>query len=451
MVAADVLRTSGEPLPVRARAVMEPRFGTSFADVRIHTDASAATAARAIGARAFTAGHHIVFGAGRDRLDSEEGQSLLAHELTHVLQQSAAAIPRDVRIAPGRDAHEREAERAAKASGAARIPVSTHVTVPIIQRDRLANVTFIKEEDLPPQPGPPQKPNLPALESEKQSVELVDHDKNNTRFLPFSDVRQSSEYVDNQISKVYAKGNIWTLEIELLLFDYLTKPRVTIPFAMIDPTYRPRAEHFVKQNGVIYPLNDDDSLAFDSANTPNIVIGRRIWLEEIAKAATDRIVYARVTLGFQIALAQLGAAVAVKLPEGRFGGGVLRIGNWRSAGVGGGAAVDASEALLTLSDETVGEFSIHGSKALVGKSFQRRILILEYRGAGGAGSGTMAAAQDLVQRFEAEARLAGASELRILGMQVERANFFRVPRLWEKLGFSFEKLGESSFEVVKKL
>jgi hypothetical protein len=67
---------------------MEPRFGHDFSKVRVHTDAKAGDSARAIHALAYTAGNHIVFAPARFAPGSQAGQKLLAHELTHVLQQS---------------------------------------------------------------------------------------------------------------------------------------------------------------------------------------------------------------------------------------------------------------------------------------------------------------------------------------------------------------------------
>jgi hypothetical protein len=83
----EVLRGPGQPLDRPARTAMEGRFGRSFAAVRIHTDARAAASARAVGAQAYTVGHNVVFGAGRYAPHSSAGQRLLAHELTHVVQQ----------------------------------------------------------------------------------------------------------------------------------------------------------------------------------------------------------------------------------------------------------------------------------------------------------------------------------------------------------------------------
>jgi len=72
---------------------MEPRFGHDFSRVRVHTDGAAANAARAVRARAYTIGQDIVFGSGEYAPATTEGQRLLAHELTHVVQQNAGGGP----------------------------------------------------------------------------------------------------------------------------------------------------------------------------------------------------------------------------------------------------------------------------------------------------------------------------------------------------------------------
>jgi hypothetical protein len=84
------LRGGGNPLPETTRNFFERRFGHDFGHVRIHADTQAASTAKALRARAFTLGPDIVFGAGQDSFDTPKGQRLLAHELTHVIQQGAA-------------------------------------------------------------------------------------------------------------------------------------------------------------------------------------------------------------------------------------------------------------------------------------------------------------------------------------------------------------------------
>jgi len=108
-----VERGGGEPLNERTRAFMERRFGQEFNDVRVHTDSAAEDAARQFHARAFTTGRDIYFGTGRYQPHTREGEHLLAHELTHVVQQRSGAIGsglgRPSLSTPG-DAFEREAD-----------------------------------------------------------------------------------------------------------------------------------------------------------------------------------------------------------------------------------------------------------------------------------------------------------------------------------------------------
>jgi hypothetical protein len=90
----DVIRSSGQLLEQSTRAFFEPRFGFDFSRVRIHHDQDAAESAREFGAYAYTVANHIVFGAGRYAPQRPDGKRLLAHELTHVMQQSASSAPR---------------------------------------------------------------------------------------------------------------------------------------------------------------------------------------------------------------------------------------------------------------------------------------------------------------------------------------------------------------------
>ncbi|MGZ5016906.1 MAG: eCIS core domain-containing protein [Methylobacter sp.] len=85
-----VLDSSGRPLEPVLRHDMEQRFGQDFSRVRVHSGTTAEQSAWDVEAQAYTAGHNIVFGAGRFAPGTREGRRLLAHELTHVVQQSGA-------------------------------------------------------------------------------------------------------------------------------------------------------------------------------------------------------------------------------------------------------------------------------------------------------------------------------------------------------------------------
>ncbi len=80
-------RGGGQPLSDSTRAFFEPRFGADFSGVRVHTDAEANSLSSEINARAFTVGQDIFVGSGQYKPDSGAGRQLLAHELTHTVQQ----------------------------------------------------------------------------------------------------------------------------------------------------------------------------------------------------------------------------------------------------------------------------------------------------------------------------------------------------------------------------
>jgi hypothetical protein len=86
----QALSSPGKPLDVQTRSFMEPRFGFDFSRVRIHTDGRAAESAHYVKAHAYTVGKQIVFGAGEFAPETRSGQRLIAHELTHVVQQQSA-------------------------------------------------------------------------------------------------------------------------------------------------------------------------------------------------------------------------------------------------------------------------------------------------------------------------------------------------------------------------
>lgn len=85
------LKGRGHPLPRSVRGFFEPRFGCDFGQVRLHTDPEAAAMARAMNAQAFTIGRDVVLGSGRSSMHTEGGKRLLAHELTHVVQQNGGS------------------------------------------------------------------------------------------------------------------------------------------------------------------------------------------------------------------------------------------------------------------------------------------------------------------------------------------------------------------------
>ncbi|HEY6352711.1 MAG TPA: DUF4157 domain-containing protein [Candidatus Angelobacter sp.] len=85
----QVLRSPGQPLDAGTRAFFEPRFGHDFSNVRVHTDSVAGESALAINAHAFTTGSNVAFAPGKFNPHDSAGRQLLAHELTHTIQQGA--------------------------------------------------------------------------------------------------------------------------------------------------------------------------------------------------------------------------------------------------------------------------------------------------------------------------------------------------------------------------
>jgi hypothetical protein len=116
------LNSHGQPIDAATRGFMEPLFGFDLSHVRVHTDAMSAQSALDIGALAYAAGRHVVFAPGQFQPASPEGKRLLAHELTHVVQQSSSgsSIPGQLAVSNPESAHEHEAERHAESIAAGR-------------------------------------------------------------------------------------------------------------------------------------------------------------------------------------------------------------------------------------------------------------------------------------------------------------------------------------------
>ncbi|WP_251152096.1 DUF4157 domain-containing protein [Cellulosimicrobium sp. Marseille-Q4280] len=85
-------RGGGSPLAPDVREDMESRIGADFSDVRVHTGGTAASSAAAVGAHGYTVGRDVVFGAGKFDSTSTAGKTMLAHELTHVVQQRSGSV-----------------------------------------------------------------------------------------------------------------------------------------------------------------------------------------------------------------------------------------------------------------------------------------------------------------------------------------------------------------------
>src|SRR2546429_8061089 len=108
----------GSPLDRDTRGFMESRLGADFSDVRGHTDAKASEAARSVQAHAYTVGTDVVFQSGQYTPESDSGKKMLAHELTHVVQQRSGPVagtpaPGGIKISHPSDRFEQAAESSA--------------------------------------------------------------------------------------------------------------------------------------------------------------------------------------------------------------------------------------------------------------------------------------------------------------------------------------------------
>ncbi|MGZ3428937.1 MAG: eCIS core domain-containing protein, partial [Polyangia bacterium] len=136
---------NGKALPGSLRGELENRLGASFADVRVHDDPAAAAEARKHGALAFTKGEDVYFADGKYDPGSTEGRRLIAHELTHVAQQSGAAPTAAPSVSPSGSAVEREADRVSSAfAGGARAGASAFEI-----RERAPSGTISRDDGSP--------------------------------------------------------------------------------------------------------------------------------------------------------------------------------------------------------------------------------------------------------------------------------------------------------------
>jgi len=160
----------GSPLDRDTRTDMESRLGHDFGDVRVHTDSRAHDSATAVNAHAYTVGSNVVF--QRDKYDpsSTEGKTMLAHELTHVVQQRSGPVDGTptgggVQISDPSDRFEREAEANAEHAMSAPAPTVMSPAGPAVQR----------QEAVPPEEGeeePVQRQEAaPPEEGEEEASE----------------------------------------------------------------------------------------------------------------------------------------------------------------------------------------------------------------------------------------------------------------------------------------
>lgn len=159
----DVVSSGGRPLEPDVREDMETRLGHDFGDVRVHDDSAAHDSARAVNAHAYTVGSDVVF--QRDKYDpsSDDGKKMLAHELTHVVQQRSGPVDGSpaaggINVSDPSDRFEREATATAEhamSSPAAAAPVTAapaavqRQAAPEEEEEPTAQGSFVQREAAP--------------------------------------------------------------------------------------------------------------------------------------------------------------------------------------------------------------------------------------------------------------------------------------------------------------
>jgi hypothetical protein len=137
----------GAPLDKDTRGFMESRLGADFSNVRVHTDATASESARSVQAYAYTVGSDVVFQSGKYEPESDSGKRMLAHELTHVVQQRSGPVegtpaPGGIQVSHPSDRFERAAE-----STADRVMSSPTASAPATAAAAPASVQRQEEEE----------------------------------------------------------------------------------------------------------------------------------------------------------------------------------------------------------------------------------------------------------------------------------------------------------------
>jgi hypothetical protein len=326
---AETLRSPGRPLEASTRVAMEERFDHDFSRVRIHTDEAAAESARAVDATAYAIGRDVVFGAGRYAPGTQAGRTLLAHELTHVVQQGAgdargvASVP----VTAPDDASEREARHAAAIDAGGLAPrLTTGSTLAVVRQAGDAGTAATYP------PGPAAR-----------KVGLQDDDASVSRMISTDDPEFLRDYIDYNIANAdfwdtpyastdrkyrafwvnYTDGRALEFNLDEIPVRYEIKQHPGYIGARL--AFKPTM--YFKRGGFIYPdLLGEGSVPrlIDVATTVKANHLRREQYLEIA------------TLTFQFAMILTAYAAPPELPSVRGGGG--RPPPRRFGGKGGGGS-----------------------------------------------------------------------------------------------------------------
>jgi hypothetical protein len=169
----EVLHEPGQSLGIKTRAMMESRFGHDFSRVRVHAGAQAAESARAVDALAYTVGSDVVFGQGQYMPQTAQGQRLLAHELSHVVQQQSVSRLPSPELPVGEPHGELEQEAGWTADRMAAAPVARSASIPVPSRGHAAG-PVLQRQAITTVPGlSPLSSPAPLIQMAAEMIDLA--------------------------------------------------------------------------------------------------------------------------------------------------------------------------------------------------------------------------------------------------------------------------------------
>ncbi len=182
-----------------------------------------------------------------------------------------------------------------------------------------AHVTLVDVSDLPgnepktPADGDATAKAGPVLPRAgwDPTVTVQDDDQQNCVSTTRSAVRGTASYVDNGLVSVGVDlTDVWTMGIQALLFKTTRGSDLRVPLEDIDFDRMVPADHYLTRGGVTYPLLEDGRFAFDQLNTPGVLAGAIVKLQQQEQLRGERLEYAKAVMSFQFALANLASAAA---------------------------------------------------------------------------------------------------------------------------------------------
>ncbi|MCK5317901.1 MAG: DUF4157 domain-containing protein, partial [Anaerolineales bacterium] len=188
----NAIRGGGQPLAESERAFYEPRFGYDFSRVRLHNSPEATQMARAMNAKAFTSGQDIVFGVGQYIPETSTGKKLIAHELTHVVQQSGNEVRPKLTVNALKYRYEQKVGRVPQENRRTLRPLGERIktslnkmSLPYIQCERVRQCDST--------PGFPTQNPQEVRDAHQRAIEILQRAHQRSQHPEFSDVRTAAQ------------------------------------------------------------------------------------------------------------------------------------------------------------------------------------------------------------------------------------------------------------------